>query len=144
MKLILKNSIGEISRAADEVDCFLSAHGASEEALYASRLVIDELVSNTLKYGYDDTGEHEIEIDADLDNDTFVLRISDDGHAFNPLDAPEPDTSLPAEERPIGGLGLFLVRNMTDSFHYERRDGKNIVTVSKALHANTPPENSRS
>ncbi len=137
MKLVLKNSIGEISPAADELDRLLSAHGASEEALYVSRLVIDELVSNTVKYGYDDNGEHEIEIDACLDNNALVLRISDDGHAFNPLEAPEPDTSLPAEERPIGGLGIFLVRNMTDSFHYERKDGRNIVTVSKALHANT-------
>lgn len=135
MELILKNAIEEIPPAADEVNVFLEGHGAGPDVLYVSRLAIEELVSNTIKYGYDDPGSHDIHIDARIENNAMVLAISDDGHPFDPLEAPEPDTSLPAEERPIGGLGIFLVRNMTDSFQYERRDGRNIVTISKRLNA---------
>lgn len=133
MELVLKNTIAEIPPAADEMDLFLGSRGAGPDILYVSRLVIEELVSNTIKYGYDDTGTHEIHIDARIENNTWVMEISDDGRPFNPLDAPEPDTSLPAEKRPIGGLGIFLVRNMTDSVKYERRGDRNIVTVSKCL-----------
>jgi serine/threonine-protein kinase RsbW len=61
------------------------------------------------------------------------VTVTDDGHPFNPLDLPEPDTSLPMEDRPIGGLGIHLLRKMSDRMEYERRDGKNQVTLRKSL-----------
>ncbi|MCK9588213.1 MAG: ATP-binding protein [Terrimicrobiaceae bacterium] len=132
MELTLKTDFAEIPPASDAVERFLAGQGASQEILYLARLVIEELVTNTIKYGYDDHAPHEIRIGARIVNRTLVLEVSDDGHPFNPLDIPEPDTHLPAHERPIGGLGLHLVRRMTDSLRYERRDGRNIVTVRKS------------
>jgi anti-sigma regulatory factor (Ser/Thr protein kinase) len=132
MKIILKSQFSEIPPASDEVDRFLAGVGASPDILYAARLVIEELVSNTIKYGYDDQQIHEIGIEARILDNTLALVISDDGRPFNPLDIPDPDTSLPADERPVGGLGLHFVRSMTDSLHYERREGRNIVTVRKS------------
>jgi len=62
-----------------------------------------------------------------------MLTVTDDGHPFNPLEAPEPDTTLPVEERPIGGLGIYLLRKMFDRMDYTRTDGKNRVTLRKKL-----------
>ena len=133
MKLVLKNDFSEIPPAADAVERFLAGQGASPDLLYFARLVIEELVSNTIKYGYDDSGVHEICIDAGIKGGALVLEVSDDGHPFNPLDAPEPAAHLPAHERPIGGLGLHFIRSMSDSFHYERRHERNVVTVRKSF-----------
>jgi len=131
MELVLKNDFAEIPPAADAVDRFLAEQGVSPGILYIARLVIEELVSNTIKYGYDDPGSHEIHIAACIRDGSLVVEVSDDGHPFNPLDAPDPPLHLPVHERPIGGLGLHFIRSMTDSLDYERRDGRNMVTVRK-------------
>ncbi|MEI8387016.1 MAG: ATP-binding protein [Verrucomicrobiota bacterium] len=133
MELTLKNDFAEIPPAADAVAHFLAGQRVSPEILYFARLVIEELVSNTIKYGYDDRGPHEIHINAGIERGTLVLKVSDDGRPFNPLDAPEPAAHLPAHERPIGGLGLHFIRSLSDSFHYERRDERNIVAARKSL-----------
>ncbi len=133
MRHILKNDFSEIPPATEEVDRFLIEQGASADVQYVARLVIEELVTNIIKYGYDDNSAHDIQIEARLEDDKLVMEISDDGHPFDPWNAPAPDLSLPADQRPIGGLGLHLVRNMSDSFAYERHDDKNIVTISKNL-----------
>lgn len=132
MELFLKNDFAEIPPAADAVDGFLRDQGAGPEILYLSRLVIEELVSNTIKYGYDDQAVHEIRIDARVEEGTMIIEISDDGHPFNPLEAPEPAVHLPVNERPVGGLGLHLVRSMGDSVEYRRSGANNIVTVRKS------------
>ena len=131
MEIRLKNDFAEIPPAADAVDRFLAEQGAGPDILYLARLVIEELVSNTIKYGYDDQNTHEIRIEARVEERTMVLEISDDGHPFNPLEAPEPSMHLPAHERPVGGLGLHLVRSMSDSVDYKRSGANNIVTVRK-------------
>jgi len=133
MRCVLKNDVSEIAPAAEEVARFLRGQGVSPGALYLAHLVIEELVTNIIKYGYDDRAEHEIHIAVRLGDNRLMMEIADDGHPFNPCEAPAPDLSLPADQRPIGGLGLHLVRNLSDSFEYERRDKKNIVTISKAL-----------
>ena len=133
MQLTLKNDFAEIPPAADAVAHFLAGLGASPDLLYFARLVIEELVSNTIKYGYDDRGTHEIHINARIERGTLVLQVSDDGRPFNPLDTPEPAAHLSAHERPIGGLGLHFIRSLSDSFHYDRQDERNIVTARKSL-----------
>ena len=131
MELLLKNEFAEIPPAADAVEAYLADQGASPEILYFARLVIEELVSNTIKYGYDDQETHEIRIDSRVEEGVIIIEVSDDGHPFNPLEAPEPATHLPVHERPIGGLGLHLVRRMSDGFEYRRSEQNNIVTVRK-------------
>ena len=74
-----------------------------------------------------------MDIEAIVHKDSLTFIISDSGKAFDPTAAPEADITLDVEDRPIGGLGIFLVRNIMDSVHYERVDGKNILTMSKNL-----------
>ena len=142
MQLTLKNDFAEIPPAADAVDYFLAGDGASPDLLDFARLVIEELVSNTIKYGYDDRSTHEIHVNARIEGGTVVLEVSDDGRPFNPLDVPEPAAHLPAHERPIGGLGLHFIRSLSDSFHYERREGRNIVTARKFICSGSSMKNS--
>ena len=131
LTLRLPNTFDALTNAADETTAFLEALAAPSDALFAANLAIEELVTNIIKYGYDDDAAHEITIRLVVSGSKLRIEISDDGHAFNPFDQPEPDTSLPAEERPIGGLGIHFVRNLLDACAYCRSEGRNIVSLTK-------------
>ncbi|MFZ4681745.1 MAG: ATP-binding protein [Terrimicrobiaceae bacterium] len=129
----LRNDFGDLSAVAEATTNFLEENAAGPEVVFAANLAIEELVTNIIKYGYDDEASHEITVHLATSADVLEIRICDDGHEFNPFDQPEPDTTLPAEERDIGGLGIHFVRNMLDSCAYVRQDGRNIVTITKKL-----------
>lgn len=131
--LRLRNDFGDLSAVAEATTNFLEENAAGPEVVFAANLAIEELVTNVIKYGYDDEASHEITVHLVKDAELLEIRICDDGHEFNPFDQPEPDTTLPAEERDIGGLGIHFVRNMLDSCAYVRQDGRNIVTITKKL-----------
>ena len=97
--------------------------------IFKVNLVLDELSVNIVNYG----GEaSEIEVSLDADADEVRVEISDDGRPFDPLnDAMEPDLEASLEDRPIGGLGIHLVREMMDELHYSREDGKNRLAMVK-------------
>ncbi|MEI6060567.1 MAG: ATP-binding protein [Bacteroidota bacterium] len=96
-------------------------------------LVLEELVTNIIFYGYDDTNDHSITICLSYDEKIVQLRIEDDGKAFNPLAYAEPDTGLSLENREIGGLGIHFVRKIMDDCSYDRTDNKNILTLTKTI-----------
>lgn len=131
--LKLHNDYSELPRTSEAITEFLEQHAGSAETIFATNLAIEELVTNIIKYGYDDKEAHEIDIQLSVQDGSVHIEIRDDGHEFDPFDHPEPDTSLPAEERDIGGLGIHFVRNMLDSYNYRRVDGQNIVTLVKKL-----------
>jgi anti-sigma regulatory factor (Ser/Thr protein kinase) len=131
LQLRVPNSFDAIPPANEAASQWLESRKVSAAACYLANLAIEELVTNSIKYGYDDTAVHEIEINLSLSDGKVVLTVSDDGHPFNPLEAPEPKTDLPIDERPIGGLGIHLLRQLSDGMTYERRDGRNQVTIVK-------------
>ena len=131
LTLRIPNSFDALTTAAEDTTRFLEENATSPDAVFAANLAIEELITNIVKYGYDDTDAHEIVIHLAVNNGELRIEISDDGHAFNPFDQPEPDTTLPAEERPIGGLGIHFVRNMLDDCAYCRTEGRNVVTLTK-------------
>ncbi len=133
LTLRVKNAFAEIPAANEAASRWLADRNSSPAADYLANLAIEELVSNCIKHGYDDKGEHIIEITLKLFANELVLTVTDDGHPFNPLELPEPDTNLPIEDRPIGGLGIHLLRKMSDRMEYERNDGKNQITLRKSL-----------
>ncbi len=135
LALDLANDFAALGPATAEVRAHLAAADAPEAATFLAELVIEELVTNTIKYGYDTPGAHRIHLTVDYTAGQLRIEVRDDGHPFDPLAQPAPDTTLEAEDRGIGGLGLHLVRQMSDDVHYERRDGQNIVTATKAFAA---------
>lgn len=119
----------DLSRVMAETNGFLEEMGVDAHATYVANLVIEELGTNILKYGYDDSRTHEIRLQLDLQPGKLSLLMEDDGHRFNPLEAPGPNLRLPIEQRAPGGLGLHLVRRMVDRIEYRRRNGWNQVRV---------------
>ena len=99
------------------------------DLVFKVNLVLEELGVNVVNHGGDAS---EIEVLLAVSPDTVTVEIVDDGQPFNPLtDAPEPDLDSALEDRPIGGLGVFLVREMMDELHYSREDGKNRLAMVK-------------
>ncbi len=130
LEFSLANDLRELSDAAVSIDRFCRENSLAPEVSFDVCLAIDELVANTIEYGYDDEGEHRIDLALCLDKATLTVRIVDDGKAFDPLQAPEPDMSAPAKERARGGLGIYLVHKLMDGIDYRRHDGRNHVTLT--------------
>jgi anti-sigma regulatory factor (Ser/Thr protein kinase) len=132
--LHIKNDILEIKRMGDEVAGWCHEQALSEDTECQLDLVLDEMVSNVIRHGIRDCGPHIIEVNLHRNGQELTMEIEDDGVPFNPLiDAPVPDTTKPVEERRIGGLGVYLVRQFMDSLVYERREGKNYLRMGKRL-----------
>jgi anti-sigma regulatory factor (Ser/Thr protein kinase) len=133
LTLQIKNSLPEVQAANETVSRWLADWAAPAEIEYFANLAIEEFATNTIKYGYDDENEHWIEVSLSLSGGKLVLTIIDDGRAFNPMEAPEPNMSVPVEDRPVGGLGIYLVRKMSDRMDYSREDNRNKLWLQKAL-----------
>ena len=131
--LSIPNELSEVSRLRDFVLAHCTEHALDARTGHQLTLVLEELVSNAVKYAYDDGAVHTIHITIRQDTDAVVLEIEDDGRAFDPFSLPEPNVDLGVEERPIGGLGVHLVRHLMDRVSYERRGDLNHLTLVKTL-----------
>jgi anti-sigma regulatory factor (Ser/Thr protein kinase) len=130
LEVLLINDLGELKRLADIVSDFIQASGLAEEIAFQMNVCFDELITNTVSYGYRDKDRHEIRVRLTVDGSRVSAEIEDDGDPFNPfLDAPPPDLDSSLEQRRIGGLGIHLVRTMTKAHDYCRLDGRNITRL---------------
>lgn len=97
-------------------------------------IAIDELCSNIAKYGFDDDGgEVTVAMETQREPRIVSITFTDGGRPFNPLERSDPDTTLSARDRKIGGLGIYMVKKSMDDVRYEYREGKNILTIRKVL-----------
>lgn len=133
LALQVPGTIDAIHPATVQAEAWLVEQQASFEAMYLVSLAIEELVTNCIKYGYSDSSNHTIDFLLSVSDDTLRLDVIDDGSPFNPLEAPRPDLSLAPEKRPIGGLGLHLLRELADDMNYERKDGTNRLSLTKRM-----------
>lgn len=129
--MTIANRLGEVERLANALETFGAAHGLHEDVVFAFNLALDEVLTNTISYGYDDVGAHEIHVRLRVRAGLVQAEVEDDGRAFNPLDVPPPDLDLPLEERPIGGLGVHIVRSFMDEVEYRRDGTRNILILRK-------------
>lgn len=128
----IQNRLSELEKVNQRLQTFFNAHPQSMHVRNAVHLAIDELISNIILHGYADRADHQIEIRVALVEDHLVVKIEDDARPFNPLTAPPADTESSLSERPIGGLGIHLVRNLMDTLHYEYRNQHNVLTLKIA------------
>ncbi len=131
LTLEVENTHEAIATATAAAEAWLGARELPVEVNFFVNLAIEELVTNCIKYGYDDDGKHTIDIVLSVSDQALTMLAIDDGHAFDPLAAPPPDMSLELEDRPIGGLGIHLLKELSDDVQYERRDGMNRLTLIK-------------
>ena len=129
--LILKNDIHQIPRLADFVTAIATESGLDQATTMSLNLALEEAVSNVILYAYPKGTKGVVEISANMLDDRIDFTVTDEGLPFDPTQASSPDLSLKAEERPIGGLGIYLVRNIMDQVSYTRKDGKNILLMTK-------------
>ncbi len=127
--LTIETRPDELETITAAVEDLGEREGWPPELVYRVNLALEELGFNIMNHGYDE-GLHEFEITLISEADTLTIEIVDDGRPFDPLnDAPQPDTGAPIEDRPIGGLGVHLVRTMMDEMHYRRESGRNHLTL---------------
>ena len=135
LEIAIANELGEIVGAAAKVDAFCEEQALSPEIAYAVNLSIDEILTNTISYGYDDDEPHRIEITMRRQGPALIIVIMDDSAPFDLSATPEADIDASLDEREVGGLGLFFVHQMMDNVAYERVDGRNVVTLTKSTAA---------
>lgn len=129
LSLRVENKIEELGRISAAVEELAESEGWSPALTFRVNLVLEEFGINVINYAHEG-GVHDFEITLLSEPETLIIEITDDGVPFNPLeDKPTPDTSAPMDERPIGGLGLHIVRNMTEEMRYERQNSRNHSTL---------------
>lgn len=133
VSLKLKNSLSELSTLGSSLERFGKALGLSRKTLFEISLSIEELFSNIVSYGYTDDAVHWIKLAISHDDEMLIIRLEDDGIAFDPLTAEEPDCECPIERRKIGNLGIHLTKKFMDDMVYERQENRNILTLKKKI-----------
>lgn len=115
--------------ALDFTEKCLSENGVSHKIMMQINVAVDELFSNIIKYSKAENSEIEFE----FSDDKIIYKFIDNGTQYNPLLRQDPNISLSADERSIGGLGIFIVKKTMDSMEYEYKDGQNILTIKKSI-----------
>ena len=131
---VFRKDRAEIHRLAGLAERFGEAQQLSDDDVMAINLVLDEVVTNVIDYGFEGfDGEPEIRLTMTLEENELTIRIEDNGRAFDPLQAEAPDLDLPLEDRPVGGLGIHIVRSVMNTVEYDRRGGRNVLTMHKTI-----------
>ena len=132
-RIVLGNRIEELVRMVMFLEEIGRDLDISEEAAFNIHLALEEAVTNVVMYAYPKDEEHDIELSVCGKDNELIFKIIDSGKEFDPTQQPDADVTLSVEERPIGGLGIFLIRRVMEKVEYSREDGKNILTLVKKL-----------
>ena len=129
--LKIETGLDELERLSTAVEALGKREDWPPDLIYRVNLVLEELAVNVINHGHDD-GFHEMEIVVTSEAEVLTIEIADDGKPFDPVkDGPSPNLTGPLEDRPVGGLGLHIVRTMMDEMCYRWEGGKNHLTLVK-------------
>ena len=132
-KLVIKNEISEIGKLATFIEELGEVLVLAPDMIFNLNLALEEAVTNVILYAYPKEEQKDIFISANMSDNILIFVLTDSGKEFDPTKVPDADITLPAEEREIGGLGIFLIRQIMDKVEYQRIDGKNVLSMSKQL-----------
>ncbi len=134
LQLIILNDVGELRKLHIACENMAAEWLLPEKISMNINLVLEEIISNIIFYGYADDLEHEIKIDFRKENKEIIISITDDGKAFDMLSVDvSAGIDMQAEERKIGGLGIHFVKTLMDSVEYRREGNMNILTLHKNI-----------
>lgn len=132
-ELIISNDMDDLPRFSAFVKGFCNKLDLETKLASSLRLALEEVVVNVMNYAYPEGAKGRICVYADSNLKEVRFKVIDSGFPFDPTSVLEADTTLDAENRPIGGLGVHLARKLTDSISYSRRDGQNVLTLTKSI-----------
>ncbi len=133
-EMTLEAKVENLDRVLSMVEEFLNELHCPLRTQMRLAVVVEELYVNIASYAYTPgTGDATIRIEAERDPLTIVITLIDSGVPYDPLQKPDPDVTLAAKDRKIGGLGIFMAKKIMDEMKYQRKDGRNILTVRKRL-----------
>lgn len=127
----LTNRVSELQRLENALQTFAADHHLPDDVVNALRLALEEVVVNVIHHGYDAEGAHAIRVRFELTEHQCTVVVEDDARPYDPLSRPAPDLEADIEDRPIGGLGIFLVRELMDVVEYRREREQNILVMKK-------------
>lgn len=133
LTLSINNNLTEISQLEPFMEKLAEAYGISPDVQFQLNLALDEALANSINYAYPEGTEGSIILEAETEGNMLVLRLMDYGTPFDPTLQGDVDTTLSVEQRPIGGLGIFLIKKMMDDVTYVRQEEKNILTMKKLI-----------
>ncbi|MDD6645104.1 MAG: ATP-binding protein [Oscillospiraceae bacterium] len=137
-ELTIDATVENITSVTDFVDEQLEEFGCPLKAKMQIDIAIDELFGNIAHYAYKpDVGPATVRVEVNENPLAVIITFIDHGVQYDPLSAREPDTTLSAEERSIGGLGIYIVKKSMDEITYEYKDGQNILKIKKNIYGNT-------
>lgn len=129
----LANRIDELETIRQGLEVLVSDWAIPPHLEIPLNLALEEAFTNVVNYAFDDDNTHEIIIQFKKKEGNLEVTITDDGQPFDPTERVDPDTALGAEERPVGGLGIFLIKKIMDHVEYRRSDNKNQLILTKHL-----------
>ena len=132
-RLVLHNDIQQVSRLSDFIDEIAQEKGLGMDVASSVNLALEEAVVNVINYAYPEGVDGTMEIDVTEKGKVLTFTLIDSGKTFDPTARGEVDITAGVEDRPIGGLGIHLIRTIMDHVEYERKDGKNVLTMNKNI-----------
>jgi serine/threonine-protein kinase RsbW len=127
------NSLAGLKQGLDALKTWLTANNVGQQGEDRAFLVFEEIVTNIIRYGFDDSKEHKIDVSFARNDGELTLIFGDGGRPFDPRAVPAPDLHRPLAAAPIGGRGIYLVRKTAKRLDYERTHGRNRLTVVVAV-----------
>ncbi|WP_309399526.1 ATP-binding protein [Cerasicoccus maritimus] len=132
MHFTYHNDLSELEKLAADLEAFGDEHMVNPAIVHAFNLCLDEILTNIISYGFEDGADHRVDLELSMEGEFVVATMTDNGKEFNPLtDAKDPDLESAIEEREIGGLGIFFLKQMMDELDYQYVDGRNQLTMKK-------------
>jgi serine/threonine-protein kinase RsbW len=132
-ELCIKNHLGELEKVDQFIEEIGEELGLGMELQMNLNLVLEEMVVNIIEYAYSEGTEATIELQAKCDGKELIFVLSDQGHEFDPTAKEDSDMSINPADRKLGGMGIFIVKNIMDKVTYQRLDGKNLLTMTKGI-----------
>ena len=133
MQIVLSGQPGERAGVVRGLEEFCRGQQLPRAIVNAADVALEEHLTNVLNYGYEPGAPHRIIVALKVDDGGLCVDVEDDGRPFDPLAVPPVDTSLPLEEKPIGGFGVHLMRQFMDELSYARESGKNVLRMRKRI-----------
>ena len=133
MEILLTNQPEERRGLLNALEAFGREQKLPANVLQAADLVLEEHLTNIMRYAYEDARQREILIRLMVEQNSLLIEVLDNGRPFNPLSIPPVDTSVPLESKPVGGLGIHLIRQFMDEVEYSREDNRNILRMRKRV-----------